>query len=508
MLVSSPSAAQPVRAHVVARLLLDGRQVISAGGVTVTRGGTTEHTLHRGEAIADGTRIDVPAHLVVIIASTGGKSEATLEPGSSVTFVSTGSGELVSSNGGRSVFSVVPHTLDFFRVQSGESLTASVHGTVFSVETAPGAVTYSCREGEVNITKNGYVLIGQRRLQTALIDVISAAATSQMTYHPRPNWTLAEFANFAQAEAFYRAQLEAALHAGDAGAMNAARINLGNVLRLEGRYADALETYGQALESYRRSGDRDGEARAVEGIGITLTFAGRHNATASFLEARRLFRSVGDVDGEAGILKDLGNLSTADARYRDALRYHEESLTLYREVNDRAGEARELHNVGIVERSSAYYTDALRSFREALAIYKALKDRDAEATLMDSIGLTQYDQGSYDAAVNSFESAAAMAGRLGDRSLLAFVMADIGSAAERQGRYAEALAYSQRAMAIFQELGADRLQSRSPGDDWHRRRARRPLRRCSRLARTRAVVIRKAWITGGQDGGAPQHRRG
>ncbi len=196
MLVSAPSAAHPVRAHIVARLLLDGREVKSAGGVTVTRGSTTEHALHRGEAIVDGTRIDVPAHLVVVITSTGGKSMTTLEPGSSVTFVSTGSGELVSSNGGASVFSVVPHTLDFFRVQSGESLTASVHGTVFSVDTSTPTVTYSCREGEVNITKTGYVLIGQQRLQTALIDVISAAATSEMTYHPRPNWTLAKFANF------------------------------------------------------------------------------------------------------------------------------------------------------------------------------------------------------------------------------------------------------------------------------------------------------------------------
>ena len=62
--------------------------------------------------------------LVVVIVSSGEKSTVTLEPGSTVTFVSTGTGELVASNGGKSIFSVVPKALDFFRVQSGEALSS------------------------------------------------------------------------------------------------------------------------------------------------------------------------------------------------------------------------------------------------------------------------------------------------------------------------------------------------------------------------------------------------
>ncbi|MBV8530974.1 MAG: tetratricopeptide repeat protein, partial [Candidatus Eremiobacteraeota bacterium] len=433
------SHAGPLREHVVQQILLDGRPVQSTAGVTVTRGGITERTLRRGERIRDGTRIDVPAHVVIVITSTGAKSTTTLEPGASVTFVSTGSGELLSSNGGRALFSVVPKTLDFFRVQSGEALTASVHGTAFSVETG-AAVTFDCREGEVNITKMGYVLIGQRRLQTSLIDVISAAATPQVTYRPSINWTLAAFTNFAQAEAFYRARLGAALHAGDTGAVDAARINLANVLRLEGRYSDALKTYRQALGSYRHGNDRDGEARALEGIGIIRTYENRPDAADSFRDALRLFRSVGDVDGEAGALKDLGVLDTDRTHYRDALRYHEQSLTLYREIGDRAGEARELNNVGIVQRSLSEYGDALRSFRQALTIYRRLNDRDSEATLMAGIGLTQYYQGAYGDAVDSFRSAATIAAKLGDQFLVASAIAGIGMVDERQGRHAEALA--------------------------------------------------------------------
>ncbi len=451
--------SRETRVHLVQQILVDAKQVQSAADVTLIRGSTVSHGLRRGETLFDGTRIDVPSHVLVVIVSSGGKSTTTLEPGASVTFVTTGSGELVTSNAGTSLFNIVPKTLDFFRVQSSEVLTASVHGTEFSIDTAPEAVTFNCTKGEVHITKTGYLLIGHRRLQTSLIDVISAAAAPQITYHPRPNWALATFSNFAQAEAFYRAQLKATLHTGDRSAANAARINLGNVLRLEGRYSDALDTYGQALDSYRRADDRDGEARALIGIGGTLLFAGRPHAADSFLEALRLFQGAGNVDGEADALKNLGLLDINAARYADALRYHRESLALYREANDRAGEARELHNIGIVERALYQYSEALQSFRQALAVYRSLGDRDGEITIVVTIALTQYDQGNYHDAAGSFRSAAAIADKLGDRFLVATAMTGLGGVEEREGRYDEALGSSQSAMATYHEIKADNYEA-------------------------------------------------
>lgn len=98
-----PSAAHPPRAHAVTRILVERRPVSSVAGVTVTRGGAVAHSLRLGETIEDGTRISVPARVVVTVTSTGEKSTVTLEPGASVTFVSTGAGELVTSNAGASI---------------------------------------------------------------------------------------------------------------------------------------------------------------------------------------------------------------------------------------------------------------------------------------------------------------------------------------------------------------------------------------------------------------------
>ena len=199
-LFPNPSPARTARTHVVHEITDNGRAVGAAAGVTVTRRGTVEHGIRRGETILDGSRIDVPAGVVVVIESSGAKSRVTLEPGASVTLISTGGGELLEASAGQSLFTVVPNSLDFFRVQSGEALTASVHGTEFSAEVTGGNVSYTCTRGEVNITKNGYLVIGEKRLPAWLLDVISAATRSRVTYHASPSWTLARFANFAEAE--------------------------------------------------------------------------------------------------------------------------------------------------------------------------------------------------------------------------------------------------------------------------------------------------------------------
>ena len=78
--------AQTTRTHTVKQILLDGQDVASASAMVTLRAGTVEKTIQRGERIDDGTRVDIPAHVGVVIVSTGGASTVRLEPGASVTF--------------------------------------------------------------------------------------------------------------------------------------------------------------------------------------------------------------------------------------------------------------------------------------------------------------------------------------------------------------------------------------------------------------------------------------
>jgi tetratricopeptide (TPR) repeat protein len=331
----SLSAAASARTHAVQQILRDGKPVDSASGFTLSHAGIVEHTLRRDETILDGTRIDVPARLTVIIVSSGLKSMATLQPGSSVTFVSTGSGELVSNNAGHVIFHVVTGALDFFRVQSGEAITASVHGTVFWMDESKGAVTVSCKSGEVNITKTGYVLIAGKRLKASLIDVLSATKTPRVTYRASATWYLGSFASYPHAEMFYQQQLTAAQQSGDANATGVAFRNLGIIQTLGGQYADALQSHERALAISRTLGDRDGEASALADIGSVERDQSRNeDSLQSYHQAVAIFHTLGDRGGEAQVLSKIGALDEKQGKYADAIRSYGQTLKIFQQLGD------------------------------------------------------------------------------------------------------------------------------------------------------------------------------
>lgn len=117
----------PVNAYAVQQILRDGEPVTSAAGAMVTLpAGGSESVIRRGEVIAAGTRIDVPAYTVVVIVGLGGRSSITLRPGSSFTLAKSSSGELVTTNAGSTIFSIISRALNFFSATPLEMFTGSV----------------------------------------------------------------------------------------------------------------------------------------------------------------------------------------------------------------------------------------------------------------------------------------------------------------------------------------------------------------------------------------------
>ena len=418
LVLGAPLAAnaQTPRTHTVKQILLDGKDAPSAGGTVTPRTGSPQPTIHRGETIADGTRVDVPAHVVVVIVSTGGASTARLEPGASITFLSTGKGELLRSNGGKTFFDVVHNTLDFFRVQygDGDKIVAGVNGTAFSIDATNTTVTFTCTSDEVSITKTGYLVIGAERKKVSLVDTISAGQPP-VTYQPTQTWTLGTFATYAKAEESYRAQLAAAQKRGDRGAEDAALTNIGNVEESQGQYAAALQSYQQALALLRELGDRDGEASALTNIGVVQEAQGQYPAALqSHQQALALFRELGDRDGEASTLNNIGIVQRAQGQYAAALQSHQQALTLFRKLGDRDGEASALGNIGNVQWAQGQYAAALQSHQQALALFRELGDRDGEALALNNIGVMQENQGQYAAALQSYQQALSIYQQLGE----------------------------------------------------------------------------------------------
>ncbi len=83
--------------------------------------------------------------------------------------------------------------------------------------------------------------------------------------------------------------------------------------RLTGDYPAAAADQRQALDLFRRLGDRLGQARTLDELGLVQLLTGDYPAAAaSVAEAIELFRDLGSRHGLAMALNSLGELSFAD----------------------------------------------------------------------------------------------------------------------------------------------------------------------------------------------------
>jgi len=234
-LSTAPCGAAPVvpRQHTVSQILRDGAAVASANGVTLTfRDGKAVHSIARGEVIPDGTSIVVPAHLKIVLVSSGAKSTTTLGPNSTFTLTLTGNGESSNLARGSAWFSVLHGALDFFQVTHTQQFIVSVKGTEFSVDASGRDVTFTCTRGTVDITKTGLISVGKVAKKISLVDVLSANSHPSATYQPSAVWYLAKFATTGDAHAYFLQRLADARRTGDPIKIAAATLNLAVVDRL------------------------------------------------------------------------------------------------------------------------------------------------------------------------------------------------------------------------------------------------------------------------------------
>src|SRR5215510_1748032 len=133
----------------------------------------------------------------------------------------------------------------------------------------------------------------------------------------------------------------------------AAESAFGEAVRLiDGTLEDkrkSVEKYHEALDLYRRAGDRKGEAETLSNIGEVYYLLGEtQKALEKFNEALPLRRAAGDRTGEAITLNNIGEVYRSLGEMQKALEKYNESLPISRALGDRSGEAAHLNNIGLV----------------------------------------------------------------------------------------------------------------------------------------------------------------
>jgi tetratricopeptide (TPR) repeat protein len=184
----------------------------------------------------------------------------------------------------------------------------------------------------------------------------------------------------------------------------------------EGRDADALHSYQEALAAFERLRDPEGQAKALMSIAMVQGKTQYADAQRAEQQAAALFRQQGDLVGEASTLNNMGAVEGVHGQYALALGSFEQAFALDWQLGNRGSEALALDNIGITEATHGRHAMALQSFEEALLLSRQLSDRNEEAQTLLNIGKLQTSQGRFSDALQAYQQSLMLFQQVGDET--------------------------------------------------------------------------------------------
>ncbi|MCI4670711.1 MAG: tetratricopeptide repeat protein [Bacteroidia bacterium] len=220
-----------------------------------------------------------------------------------------------------------------------------------------------------------------------------------------------------------------------------------------GDYNDSREYFRAALDSYEKKDDKDGMARAWEGLGMVQwrlgNFPGANKYLFESLNVREAHQdSLGLIDNYywLGVLQaDLGS-------YKEARDYYHKALYLAQVLGEVHREADIFNVIGRTWRKQGVYEKALQAHAVSAPIYEALKDSLGLSDYYNNVGSIYRRQGRYNDALAQFFNALYIQEKLLDKEGLADGYNDIGTTLMQKGDFEGAIKYLELGLKTAREI--------------------------------------------------------
>ncbi|MCX5425067.1 AfsR/SARP family transcriptional regulator [Streptomyces sp. NBC_00078] len=230
-------------------------------------------------------------------------------------------------------------------------------------------------------------------------------------------------------------------------------------------------SHAAAIAAMRRSGDGEGEAWLLTGLGQLRYEQDRFEESyAYFADALRLFEACGDVPWGAGLaLAGMGTARREQARYAEASELLAAALERYGESADRGARARVLYGIGYVHREQGRGAQALDALSGALELYRAAGDRHGEGLTLRSLAVCHRAEGALGQAERLLHEALRIFTGLHDTFGIMYTEQSLAKTELRQGRPDVSLVRLGRCLAVARERQdrfGEALVLRTLGE-WH-----------------------------------------
>ncbi|MEU0025967.1 BTAD domain-containing putative transcriptional regulator [Streptomyces sp. NPDC006335] len=185
-------------------------------------------------------------------------------------------------------------------------------------------------------------------------------------------------------------------HGMDRAARDLAGALIASSVALYNQFDAWSRSHTAAMAAVRRSGDGEGEAWLLTGLGqLRYEQDEFEESYAYYRDALGLFEAHDDVQGAAQALLGMATARREQACYPEALELLGRALEGYGRLDDRGARARALYGLGYVYREQGDDDEAREAFAQALELYRAEDDRHGEALVLRAVALCHRARGEY-----------------------------------------------------------------------------------------------------------------
>jgi DNA-binding SARP family transcriptional activator len=224
---------------------------------------------------------------------------------------------------------------------------------------------------------------------------------------------------------------------------------------------DWIATHHLALSATSHLHDDAARAETLKNLGTACWQAARHSeAIRHEQQALELFRRIGDRHGEAATLGNLGTIHLFACRYPQSLEQHGQALDRYRHSADRRGTAITLTNIGRAHLQLGQYHPAVEAYDEALAIFREIGDAGSEGGTLSYLGVAYERLGRQTEALEYQQLAVSLLRATGAASTEAIALGEIGNIYCRLGQPTVALDYHHQALALVRQTSSRYTETR------------------------------------------------
>ncbi len=222
----------------------------------------------------------------------------------------------------------------------------------------------------------------------------------------------------------------------------------------QGRKEESLVNSLEALEIFRRTGNKNIECMVLNNIGSAYWSLNRYEQALEFYStAEELSHKTrnrwyqGNILGNMGIIyKKLGQFDLAREHYMNA-------LTLNRELGNRLAEAHVLVNLGILDSVTGNMNSTKRYYQDALEVYTEAGNTLGELQTMGKLGRLSVEQGDDTAAEVYFRKSLELQEQTGHTGDEAETLNSLTALLRKTDRLDEALEKVKIALKLSKEIG-------------------------------------------------------